>query len=208
MFDPYYGMLHGILGRLSMGVKTDTRERMVAGAALVMREEGVAGTTVAAVLRRSGAPRGSVGFHFPGGRNELLGDALRLAGDSVSSLLRAAVDAGAPPDALIRGIGEYYKQQLVKSEFRAGCPVGAAALEAYDDVDLGPVVAEVLDDWTDLLAQALVKSGVERSAADDTALAAISAIEGAIMIARVKRSTDPIDLALGLVLPTLASHKN
>ena len=50
-----------------MGAKTDTRERMVVSAALMLRERGVAGTTVSGVLEASGAPRGSVGFHFPGG---------------------------------------------------------------------------------------------------------------------------------------------
>ena len=191
-----------------MGAKTDTRERMVVSAALMLRERGVAGTTVSGVLEASGAPRGSVGFHFPGGRNELLTEALHLAGDSVSTLLRAAVEAGTPPADVIRGIGEYYKHQLAETDFHAGCPVGAAALDAYDDVDLGPVVAEVVDDWASLLAQSMVKAGFDESAAADAALVAISAIEGAIMISRVKRSTDPIDLAVDLVVPLMPEPKN
>lgn len=191
-----------------MGVKTDTRQRMITAAALVMRERGIAGTTVATVLERSGAPRGSVGFHFPGGRNELLTEALHLAGDSVSTMLRAAVEAGTLPATLIRGIGDYYKHQLAETDFHAGCPVGAAALEAYDDIELGPAVAEVIDDWMSLLAQSMVKAGFEESAAVDAALAAISSIEGAILVARVKRSTDPIDLAVDLVVPLVSEPTN
>ncbi|MFZ2241212.1 MAG: TetR/AcrR family transcriptional regulator [Gordonia amarae] len=191
-----------------MGVKTDTRQRMITAAALVMRERGIAGTTVATVLQRSGAPRGSVGFHFPGGRNELLTEALHLAGDSVSTMLRAAVEAGTPPATLIRGIGDYYKHQLAETDFHAGCPVGAAALEAYDHIELGPAVAEVIDDWTSLLAQSMVKTGFDESTAADAALAAISSIEGAILVARVKRSTDPIDLAVGMVVPLVSEPKN
>lgn len=191
-----------------MGVKTDTRQRMITAAALVMRERGIAGTTVATVLERSGAPRGSVGFHFPGGRNELLTEALHLAGDSVSTMLRAAVEAGTLPATLIRGIGDYYKHQLAETDFHAGCPVGAAAMEAYDDIELGPAVAEVIDDWMSLLAQSMVKAGFEESAAVDAALAAISSIEGAILVARVKRSTDPIDLAVDLVVPLVSEPTN
>ena len=189
-----------------MGVKTDTRQRMITAAALVMRERGIAGTTIATVLHRSGAPRGSVSFHF-GGRNELLTEALHLAGDSVSTLLRAPSKPELPAD-VIRGIGEYYKHQLAETDFHAGCPVGAAALDAYDDVDLGPVVAEVVDDWASLLAQSMVKAGFDESAAADAALVAISAIEGAIMISRVKRSTDPIDLAVDLVVLLMPEPKN
>ena len=86
--------------------------------------------------------------------------------------------------------------------------MGAAALDTYDDVDLGPVVAEVVDDWANLLAQSMVKAGFDESAAADAALVAISAIEGAIMISRVKRSTDPIDLAVDLVVPLMPEPKN
>ena len=188
-----------------MGAKTDTRERMVVSAALMLRERGVAGTTVSGVLEASGAPRGSVGFHFPGGRTELLSDALRWVGGLVSSRLRAGVDDGVPAAELFGGIGAYYKQQLLESDFTAGCPVGAAAQEGYGDADLGPIIAEIVDEWTGLLAESLTRAGREETDAHETALAAISALEGAIMMARVTRSTRPVDLALDLVLPTLAA---
>jgi AcrR family transcriptional regulator len=71
-----------------------TRNNMLVSAAEVMRERGAAGVTIDEVLARSGAPRGSVYYHFPEGRNQILTEALRYAGDpspppSMTRLTRA-----------------------------------------------------------------------------------------------------------------------
>ncbi|MFC5993672.1 TetR/AcrR family transcriptional regulator [Pseudonocardia hispaniensis] len=187
-----------------MGVKTDTRQRMVTSAALLIRERGVAGTSVAGVLEHSNGPRGSVGFHFPGGRAELLADALRWVGGLVSSQLRAGVERGVAPADLFRQICEHYRRELESTGYAAGCPIGAAAQEAYADSALGPIVAEIIDEWAALLAEAMTRTGREPEEASDTALLCISAMEGAITLARVKRSPKPIDLALAAMLPVLS----
>ncbi len=188
-----------------MGQRTDTRQRMVTSAALLMRQRGVAGTTVAGVLDHSKSPRGSVGFHFPAGRAELLTEALRWVGGLVSARLRSGVERGAAPADLLREVCEHYKRELEATGFTAGCPVGAAAQEAYADEQLGPVVAGIVDDWIALLAASLEAAGHDGAAARDTALMAVSAIEGAVMMSRVQRSTRPIDLVLALLLPQVAA---
>jgi TetR/AcrR family transcriptional repressor of lmrAB and yxaGH operons len=186
-----------------VGLKTDTRQRMITSAALLLREKGVAGTSVAEVLRHSNGPRGSVGFHFPGGRAELLTDALRWAGDLVSTILREAASQGAPPDEVFAGICDYYQHQLTTTEFAAGCPVGAAAQEAYGDPVLGPVIGSIVDDWHTGLTDVLVRAGHDRDAAADLAMLCISALEGAITMSRVRRSTGPIDIVRNRIIPML-----
>ncbi|WP_439951860.1 TetR/AcrR family transcriptional regulator, partial [Mycobacterium avium] len=71
-----------------------TRTKMLASAAEVMRERGAAGVTIDAVLARSGAPRGSVYYHFPDGRNQILAEALRYSGDSITALIDQAAGRG------------------------------------------------------------------------------------------------------------------
>lgn len=178
-----------------MGARTDTRDRMVTSAALLLRERGVAGTTVAGVLERSRGPRGSVGFHFPGGRAQLLTEALQRVGALVGDELRAGVEAGVAPDVLFAGICDRYRTQLEESDYTAACPVWAVVQEAHDDPDLGPVVTEVVDGWTGLLATALVGAGHDAESATDNAFLAIATLEGAITLARLRRSTRPIELA-------------
>lgn len=188
-----------------MGARTDTRQRMVTSAGLLIRERGVAGTSIAGVLEHSGSPRGSVGFHFPGGRTELVSDALRWAGELVSSHLRQGLDQGLAAIDLYRGICEHYKLQLAETDYMAGCPIGAAAQESYDDAALSPVIAEIVDEWTSLLADALTRAGHEPGEAADIALSCIASMEGAITMARVTRSVKPIDLALHAMTPMLVT---
>ena len=63
------------------------RERMIVSTALLMRERGARATSLDAVLEHSGAPRGSVYHHFPGGREQLLREATDYAGEYVARRL-------------------------------------------------------------------------------------------------------------------------
>uniref|UniRef100_UPI001892272F TetR/AcrR family transcriptional regulator n=1 Tax=Catenulispora rubra TaxID=280293 RepID=UPI001892272F len=54
-----------------MGQRSDARQKMVQAAKQLMRERGYNATAFSDVLKLSGAPRGSVYFHFPGGKTEL-----------------------------------------------------------------------------------------------------------------------------------------
>ena len=188
-----------------MGVKTDTRARMVTSAALLLREHGVAGTSIAKVLEHSQGPRGSVGFHFPGGRSELLSDALRWAGDFVTATLRHAAEQGTSPGTVFAGICEHYTLQLANTDFAAGCPIGAAAQEAHRDSTLGPVVSGIVEEWHQALADVLTTSGHQPSEASDLAMLCISALEGAITMSRVYRSADPIDIVRARIVPLLGA---
>src|ERR1700744_1117544 len=111
--------------------RCDTRKKMLVSAAEVLRECGPAGVTVDAVLTRSGAPRGSVYYHFPDGRNQILTEALRYAGDAITADIDAAAGRGAK--VLLRQFVEFWERVLADSDFNAGCPVVAAAIGSADD---------------------------------------------------------------------------
>src|SRR6516165_12215038 len=93
----------------------DTRTKMLLSAAEVMRERGAAGVTIDEVLARSGAPRGSVYYHFPEGRNQILAEALRWAGDTIAESIADAADRGAM--RLVRGFAEFWERTLEESDF-------------------------------------------------------------------------------------------
>ena len=186
-----------------MGVATDTRARMITSAALLLREHGVAGTSIPKVLAHSNGPRGSVGHHFPGGRTELITEAITWAGGLVTEALTKMRSTGASGADVFAFICEFYMQQLTSTDYAAGCPVGAAAQEAFDDPTIRPVIASVVDSWTGTLADALVAAGRTQADADDLALLCVCALEGAIMIARVQRTTRPIDTVQSRFLPLL-----
>ena len=186
-----------------MGARTDTRSRMVTSAALLLREHGVAGTSIAKVLEHSHGPRGSVGFHFPDGKTQLVSDAVRWAGGLVTRILVKARDEGTPADEVFAMICELYRRQLRETDFVAGCPVGSVGQESYADPNLREVVGEVLGEWRRELTASLVASGHTRGAARDLADLCIASVEGAILMARIDRSSKPIDVVERRISPLL-----
>ena len=57
------------------------RERMVRSAAQLIRRKGVSGTGMREIVTEADAPRGSLQHYFPGGKEELVSDALLSMGD-------------------------------------------------------------------------------------------------------------------------------
>jgi TetR/AcrR family transcriptional regulator, lmrAB and yxaGH operons repressor len=172
---------------------SDTRTKMVASAALLLRRCGISGTSFPKVIEHSSTPRGSIGHHFPGGKREMIADAVRWAGGMATAAMRRAVGRGDPPAELFSQLCGFYRQALVDSEFTAGCPVGVVALEAFDDEPLRMAVDDVFAGWRRVLQQALSDTGHDERAAEDVADLCIAGLEGALMLARIDRSPQPLD---------------
>jgi AcrR family transcriptional regulator len=66
---------------------SDTKPRMIERAVVLLAKKGLQGTSFSEVLEASGAPRGSLYYHFPGGKEELVLVALTATSDRALSLL-------------------------------------------------------------------------------------------------------------------------
>lgn len=172
------------------------RQRMVVSAALLIRERGAHATAISDVLEHSGAPRGSAYHYFPGGRTQLLCEAVDYAGEHIATII-AEADGGLE---LLDTLVDKYRDQLLASDFRAGCPIAAVSVEAGERSDserMAPVIehaAAVFDRWSGLIAQRFVGDGIPTDRAHELAVLAMSALEGAILLARVRRDLTPLDL--------------
>ncbi|MEU0884085.1 TetR/AcrR family transcriptional regulator [Lentzea sp. NPDC005914] len=188
---------------MSGQVRRGTKQRMLDSAVLLLRERGAAGVTVDAVLAHSGAPRGSVYHHFPGGRNEMVLGAVRQAGDYIATMVS---DSAAEGDVqqMVERLVAFWKRALTKTDFRAGCPVAAMAMGSRDLVpDAGEVVREIFAQWQASLAEALSASGFNTQHAHRLATVVVSAIEGAIILCRAHRDLGPLDDVLVEIAPLL-----
>lgn len=172
----------------------NTRETMVRTATGLLAERGVAGTSIDRVLAESGAPRGSVYHHFPGGRAELLADAVGFAERAMVERIAAAREAG-PAEALDAFV-ELWRRQLVASDFRAGCPVVAVAVdEDPEQPELVRRAGEAFGTWTDELVELFRSQGLGEERARTLALQALCLIEGAVTLCRGRREIAPLDAA-------------
>jgi TetR/AcrR family transcriptional repressor of lmrAB and yxaGH operons len=168
-----------------------TKRRMLTTAAEVLRERGAAGVTIDEVLTRSGAPRGSVYHHFPGGRNQILIEALAYAGDSMTSAIDDAASHG--PMALLREFVDLWEDVLRESDFAAGCPVAAAAICATDeDPRMASDAAHIFERWRVALTRSFAADGFDDGEAGALATTMLAATEGAVILCRSLRSPQPL----------------
>jgi AcrR family transcriptional regulator len=186
-----------------MAKRGETRRRLVETTAQLLQRQGLNGTGLLQVLQESGAPRGSLYFHFPGGKQQLTVEAIEYSRAVVSGWLRKSLDAHVEPGAAFLDITERYARRLERSEYTLGCPIAAVALEGTPLSDeLRRASEAALAEWEELLSGYLAERGVEPSRARSLATAFICSLEGALMMARARRSAEPMR-AVGALIPEL-----
>lgn len=169
-----------------------TRTAMLVSAAELLRAHGAAAVTIDAVLARSGAPRGSVYHHFPGGRGQILREGLQYAGDEIAAAIDAA--AGESGTAVLRRFVDMWRQALTASDYAAGCPVLAAAIGSGDDEQqLATLASDIFNRWRTASTQAYIREGFEPADASALADTTIAALEGAVVLCRSARSLQPLE---------------
>jgi TetR/AcrR family transcriptional repressor of lmrAB and yxaGH operons len=165
-----------------------TRERVVSAAAELFRGRGVTGTGLLRILEQAEAPRGSLYHHFPGGKDELVLEALRFESARVETDLRRSLpDCTNEPQA-IHAFAEGLARSLETSDFRLGCPVSTAALElAAESEPVRAVCAAAYDAWLTLLSDRLHEFGYAPEPAQARAEFILATIEGGMLLARTRR---------------------
>lgn len=170
-----------------------SRERMVRSAALLFREQGYSGTAFSDVIAHSGAPRGSIYHHFPGGKAQLAEEAVAWAAQAIAARLDEALASERDAAGVLRAFLSPWREALERSDFRAGCPLVAITVETEVPPRLTSAVASAFAGWQELLAARLRRGGIGRARAATLASLTLAAIEGAVLLCRAQRDTAPLD---------------
>ncbi|WP_181721574.1 TetR/AcrR family transcriptional regulator [Nocardia gipuzkoensis] len=175
-----------------MAEAPQARERMVAGAADMIRRRGLNATSVRELAKHAQAPLGSTYHYFPGGKAQLAAEAVRFADALAACELAKGLSAG--PVAGLRSFADMWRKVVLDSDFQAGCPVLAVAVEDPGDDDRPQrAAAAAFENWTGLLARSLREHGAGDIDAEQTATLIVAAVEGTVAMCRAERSTRPLD---------------
>jgi AcrR family transcriptional regulator len=176
---------------------------MIDSAVALLRERGAAGVTVESVLAHSGAPRGSVYHHFPGGRSELILTAARQAGDHIAAMIDESV-AGNDPHAALDRFAQFWKHALTATHYLAGCPIAALAVDSHQETpETAELVRDIFTRWHLGLENLLAAHGFPAERARRLATLVVSAMEGAVILCRAHRDSGPLDDVLAEITPLL-----
>jgi AcrR family transcriptional regulator len=182
------------------------RDRMVYSAAQLVRERGVTGTGVRDVIERAAAPRGSFQHYFPGGKDQLVSEAVLWAGDFAARWARGYGERARRPTpaGLFAHLVEPWKTEFRTRGFERGCPVMAtgADLAAGESAVTAPLRAAATG-WADAVAGELRRMGVPARRSRRLATLMLSTLEGAIMLARIHRDVRPLTTVAADLAPLL-----
>jgi len=184
------------------------RERMVRAAMRLIRAQGVSASGMREIVELAEAPRGSLQHYFPGGKQQLVTEALLYSGDIAARRVRRFAEQlpePTPGSVFAALVGEWRELYRTKG-FAEGCPLAAAAVDtAATSPALREAVHRALLAWQDPLRVVLAELGVPEARAGSLAMVMISALEGALILARAHQDLEPLDAVIAELCPLLDS---
>jgi len=177
-------------------VPTKTKDRIVTTSAELFRRQGYTGTGLKQIVAEASAPFGSIYHFFPGGKEQLGAETIRWSGAMYGQLLPAVFDPAPDPVIAVRNFFAGAAEHLVESGYADACPIATVALEVSSSSEpLREACADVFDGWIDAATERLAGEGIEKARARELAIGMVAALEGAFVLARSLRSTEPLAVA-------------
>jgi AcrR family transcriptional regulator len=174
----------------------DTKERILDSSGELFRRQGYMGTGVKEILAEAGAPFGSLYHHFPGGKAELGAETVRRSGFLYGLLLG---EFAGPEVELAAGIRAFFAgaaETLIETDYADACPIATVALEtASTDEELRRACADVFSAWIEGGTERFAMAGIPRPRARTLVIQMLAALEGAFVLSRALRTTEPVELA-------------
>ncbi|QWF76664.1 TetR/AcrR family transcriptional regulator [Amycolatopsis sp. CA-230715] len=182
----------------------DTRARVLEAAGQLFRRKGYTGTGLKQIAAESHAPFGSIYHFFPGGKEQLADDVIRVSGPEYGQLVMSLLDSVPDP---IEALGFAFRmaaEQLAATDYEDACPIATIALEvASTNEKLRIATSDVFDAWITGATAWFGRFVPDQERAKTLAYAMISMLEGAFVLARAARSGEPL-LAAGRSIADLA----
>jgi AcrR family transcriptional regulator len=177
-------------------MRTNTKERIVNSSATLFRRQGYSASGVKQIVAEAEAPFSSLYHFFPRGKDQLAGEVIRSSGLSFQELVEGVFDAA--PD-ILTGVHDCFAgaaETLRQTNYADACPIATVALEvASTNEPLRLATAEVFESWIRSATERFAGAGISQASARELAIGMIAALEGAFVLSRAMRTTEPLDVA-------------
>lgn len=185
-----------------VAARSDVRARMVSAGEDLLSHRGY-GVTLLDVIERADAPRGSIYYHFPNGKAELALQVAAKVRAEIELYVASVARKVAEPTAFLQKMVDHHCKRLVNSDYTLGCPLmGVVITGDVETPELAEAVSAAFGAWVSSIADALAAKGFGTKQAAQLATMTVVGVEGAIVLARARRSAEPF-VQLGRSLPHL-----
>jgi TetR/AcrR family transcriptional regulator, lmrAB and yxaGH operons repressor len=171
---------------------SSAREDMLGAAVELFRARGYEGVGVAELLEKSGAPRGSLYFHFPGGKQQIGAEVVARVGAEVARRFRELHESGVDLNTFIERVFKTTAKECKERGYTASCPMAAIATGfGSSDDKLAAAIREAFNSWEAEMRLAAHARGLSEENAAIFASAFLTAMEGAFIVSKAQGSSAP-----------------
>jgi AcrR family transcriptional regulator len=189
------------------GRRGNTRQRFVEASAELLARQGYNATGVKQIVTAARAPFGSLYHFFPGGKEQVGAEAIRTSGAVYGQLIDTVFDPAPDP---VTGVLLFFAgaaAHLEETDYADACPIATVALEVSSVSEaMRAACADVFESWIVAGARRLERDGLTPARARQLVTAMLAALEGAFVLARASRSTEPLHVAGDVIAAAVQSE--
>ena len=179
-----------------MNEKESSKDKLIKTASRLFQLQGYHGTGLNQITKESGAPKGSLYYHFPNGKEQLAVESVELTARFVTERIEEGLSKKADPAEAIQGFIHELAEQYQHDSRNNGVPIAAVALEtALLSEPLRKACQTAYEGFQDTFAQKLIESGYEESRANELGVVINSMVEGAFLLSFTMGHNEPLLLA-------------
>jgi TetR/AcrR family transcriptional regulator, lmrAB and yxaGH operons repressor len=172
-----------------------TRDQIIETTCDLLELQGYHATGLNQIIKESGSPKGSLYYHFPGGKEELAVEAVSHVGKIVLGRIKANLARVDDSAESIRTFIKIIGLNVERSGFRAGGPITTIAMEtASTSSALRQECQRIYGEWQDAFATKLTVGGMQDARAKRMSRLIIAAIEGGVILCRTSQSREPLEM--------------
>lgn len=169
------------------------REQIIQTTCHLIEIQGYHATGIKQILAESEAPKGSLYYYFPDGKDELIGEAIIYTGNIIAKRLQESMSSH---DKAIKAVPAFLRQlshYVHESGYQGGGPITAVAMEAASTNErLNTACRQVYQQWQAIIEEKLLADGYPAVRSKRLASVTIAMIEGAIILSRTERMIAPL----------------
>jgi TetR/AcrR family transcriptional repressor of lmrAB and yxaGH operons len=171
-----------------------TREKIIETTCELLELQGYHATGLNQIIKESSSPKGSLYYHFPGGKEEIAVEAVNHVGEIVLQRIRENLAKVSDCKEAISDFITNIALNVERSGFRAGGPITIIAMEtASTSTTLRQACQHIYDGWQAAFAEKLRAGGIDGSRAERMAALIIASIEGGVILCRTSQSREPLE---------------
>ncbi|MBO8171960.1 MAG: TetR/AcrR family transcriptional regulator [Bacillaceae bacterium] len=177
---------------------SSSRDKLIETTARLLEIQGYHATGLNQITKESGAPKGSLYYYFPEGKEQLACEAVKKTADIVAGRIRSELSRHEDPIVAIQTFILEMARYFQETDCSGGVPIAAVTLETSSTSDkIREACSQAYQLWQDVFAQKLHDSGFTEVRAQQLSLLIVSMIEGAVIISRSRQSSEPLKQLAG-----------